>query len=76
MDIGEYSIGSVDVVLRDVFPNLVEVGERFRMEGIVTHRPERRRSLFSCSRLNASSPSIGLARPPLRSSKRLSFANT
>lgn len=68
LDVGEYPVGSVDVVLRDVVPNLVEVSERFGMERVAAHPAERRRSLFSRNRLKASSPSIGLTRPLLRSS--------
>jgi hypothetical protein len=54
--------------LRDVFPDLVEICERIRMESVAAHPPDRRRSLFSRSALNASSPSIGFTRPLLRSS--------
>jgi hypothetical protein len=68
MDVGEHPIGGIDVVLRDVFPNLVEIGERIRMKSVAAHPPDRRRSLFSRSVLNASSPSIGFTRPLLRSS--------
>ena len=68
MDVGEYPIGGINVVLRNVFPNLVEICERIRMEGVAAHPPDRRRSLFSRSFLNASSPSIGFTRPLLRSS--------
>ena len=68
MDVGENPVGGVDVVLRDVLPNLVEIRERIRMEGLAAHPPDRRRSLFSRSVLNASSPSIGLTRALLRSS--------
>ena len=39
-----------------------------RMERVAAHPPERRRTLFSRSRLNASSPSIAFTRPLLRSS--------
>ena len=59
MDVYENAVSSVDVVFRDVLPNLVEIGERIRMEGVADHPPDRRRSLFSRSFLNASSPSIG-----------------
>ena len=68
MDVGENPVGGIDVVFRDVFPNLVEICERIRMEGVAAHPPDRRRSLFSRSFLNASSPSIGFTRPLLRSS--------
>ena len=68
MDVGENPVGGIEVVFRDVFPNLVEIGERIRMEGAADHPPDRRRSLFSRSVLNASSPSIGFTRPLLRSS--------
>ena len=68
MDVGENQVGGIDVVFRDVFPNLVEICERIRMEGLAAHPPDRRRSLFSRSFLNASSPSIGFTRPLLRSS--------
>ncbi len=30
MDVGENPVGGIDVVFRDVFPNLVEIGERIR----------------------------------------------
>lgn len=53
MDVGENPVGVIDVVLRDVFPNLVEIGERIGMENVVAHPPDRRRSLFSRSFLNA-----------------------
>ena len=59
-------------VLRDVFPNLVEIGERIGMKSVAAHPPDRRRWLFSRSFLNASWPSIGFTRPLLRSSYRLS----
>ena len=39
MDVGENPVGGVDVVLRDVFPNLVEICERIRMEGVAAHPP-------------------------------------
>jgi hypothetical protein len=68
MDVGENPVGGIDVVFRDVFPNLVEICERIRMEGVAAHPPDRRRSLFSRSFLKASSASIGLTRPVLRSS--------
>jgi hypothetical protein len=68
MDVGEYTVGGIDVVLRDVFPNLVEICERIGMESVAAHPPDRRRSLFSRSFLNASSPSIGFTRPLLSSS--------
>jgi hypothetical protein len=45
-----------------------EIGERIRMENVAAHPPDRRRSLFSRSFLNASSPSIDFTRPFLRSS--------
>ena len=67
-DVRKNPVGGLDVVLRDVFPNLVEIGERIRMEGVAAHPPDRRRSLFSRSFLNASSPSIGFTRPLFRSS--------
>jgi len=68
MDIGENPVGGIDVVLRDVFPNLVKIRERIRMEDVPAHPSDRRCSLFSRSFLNASSPSIGFTRPLLRSS--------
>ena len=68
MDVGENPVGGIDVVFRDVLPNLVEIGERIRMEGVAAHPSDRRRSLFSRSFLNAPSPSIGFTRPLLRSS--------
>ena len=68
MDVGENPVGGINVVLRDVLPNLVEIGERTRMEGVAAHPPDRRRSLFPRSVLNASSPSICFTRPLLRSS--------
>ncbi len=49
MDVGENPVGGIDVVLCDVFPNLVEIRERIRMEGVAAHPPDRRRSLFSRS---------------------------
>ena len=52
MNLGDNSVGGIDVVLRDVFPNLVEICERIRMESVADHPPERRRSLFSRSFLN------------------------
>lgn len=33
-DVGDYAVGSVDVVFGDVFPDLVNVGERCGMEGL------------------------------------------
>jgi hypothetical protein len=56
MDVGESSVGGINVVLRDVFPSLVEMCERIGMgmEGVAAHPPDRRRSLFSRSVLNAS----------------------
>src|SRR5436190_6447905 len=72
MDVGENPVGGIDDVFRDVFPNLVEICESIRMEGVGGHPPDRRRSLFSRSFLNASSPSIGFTRLLLRSSYRLS----
>ena len=68
MDVGENPVGGIDVVLRDVFSDLVEICERIGMESVAAHPPERRRSLFSRSFLIASSPSIGLTRPLWRSS--------
>ena len=68
VDVCEYPVSSVDVVLRDVLPDLVEIGERIRMEGVAAYPLDRRRSLFSRRVLKASSPSIGLTRPVLRSS--------
>jgi hypothetical protein len=68
MDIGKNSVGGVDVVLRDVLPNLVDICERVRMEVVAAHPPDRRRSLFSRSFLNASSPPISFTPPLLRSS--------
>lgn len=68
MDVGENPVGGIDVVIRDVFPNLVEICERIRMEGVAAHPRDSRRSPFSRSFLNASSPSIGFTRPLLRSS--------
>jgi hypothetical protein len=68
VDIGENPVGGIDVVLRDVFPNLVQIAERVRMESVAAHPPDRRRLLFSRSFLKASSPSIGFTRPLLRSS--------
>jgi len=68
VDVGEYPISSIDVVVRDVLPNLVEICERIGMESVAAHPPNVRRSLFSRSVLNASSPSIGFTRPLLRSS--------
>jgi hypothetical protein len=68
VDIGENSVGGIDVVFRDLFPDLVEICERVRMEGVAAHPPDRRRSLFSRSLPKASSPSIGVTRPLLRSS--------
>src|SRR5215216_1498638 len=32
MDIGENSVGSINVVVRDVFPNLIEIAERIGMD--------------------------------------------
>ncbi len=32
VDVGEYPVSGVDIVLRDVFPNLVEIVQRIRME--------------------------------------------
>ncbi|MEX1127126.1 MAG: hypothetical protein WD227_05435 [Vicinamibacterales bacterium] len=32
MDVGENPVGGINVVLRDVFPDLTEIGERIRME--------------------------------------------
>ena len=68
MDVGEYPVGGVNVVFRDLLPDFVEIRERFRMESVAAHPAERRCSLLSRNRLNASSPSIGLTRPLLRSS--------
>jgi hypothetical protein len=34
VDVCENPVGSVDIVLRDVFPNLVEIGERIRMKSV------------------------------------------
>ncbi len=67
-DVVDYAVGSVDVVFGDVFLNLVNVGERFGMEGVTVHASERRCALFSRSRRNASSPSIGFTRSLFRSS--------
>jgi len=72
VDVGEYPVSGVDVIFREVVPNLVEIRDRIGMERVAAHPPARRRSLFSRSFLNASSPSIGCTRPVLRSSKRLS----
>ena len=33
MDVGENTVRGIDVVFQDVFLNLVEIGERIRMEG-------------------------------------------
>src|SRR5437899_807981 len=66
--VGEYAVSGVDVILRDVRPNLVELGERIGMKSVAAHPPDRRRSLFSRSFLKASSPSIGFTLPLLRSS--------
>jgi hypothetical protein len=68
VDVCEYAVSGVDVIWRNLFPNLVEIGERIRMEGVADHPPDLRRSLFSRSFVNASSPSIGFTRPLLRSS--------
>jgi hypothetical protein len=38
MDICKDAVGGVDVVLRDVLPNLVEIGERIRMESVALIR--------------------------------------
>ena len=46
--------------------------ERVRVEDVAAHSIDRWRSLFSRNRPKASSPSIGLTRPLLRSSYRLS----
>lgn len=62
------AVGSVDAVFSDVFSNLVDVREGFRVESVTAHAPERRCVLFSRSRWNASSPLIGFTRPLLRSS--------
>jgi hypothetical protein len=35
MDVGKNPVGGIDVVFRDVFPNLVEICERIRMKGLV-----------------------------------------
>ena len=75
MDVGEEPVGSLDVVFRDVFPNPLEVCECSRVERVAAHPPERRRSLFCRSRLNASSPSMGLTRPLLRSSYRFNLSH-
>ena len=68
MDVSKDSVGSVDVVLRDVSLDLLEICERIGMKRVAAHPSDRRRSLFSRSFLKASSPSIGLTRPFLRSS--------
>jgi hypothetical protein len=68
VDVCEDSVGSVNGVCGDVFPNLVEICERIGVESVGADPPERRRSLFSRNFLKARSPSIGLARPLLRSS--------
>jgi hypothetical protein len=68
MHVGKNPVGGIDVVFRDVLPDFVEIYERIWMEGVAAHPPDRRRSLFSRSFLKASSPSIGLTRPVLRSS--------
>ncbi len=60
MDVDEYPVSGVDIILRDVLPNLVEIRERSGMESVAAHPPDRRRSLFSRSFLKASSPSIGV----------------
>src|SRR6266508_1827396 len=71
MDVRDNPVGRIDVLVRDVLPNLVEIGERIGME---RSRSSARSptSLLSRSFLNASSPSIGFTRPLLRSSYRLS----
>src|SRR5260370_33078650 len=71
-DVRKNPVGGLDVVLRDVFPNLVEIGERIRMEGVPAHPPDRRRWLFWRSFLNASSPSPSFIRPLLSASYLLS----
>jgi len=64
-----HSVGSIQIVLRDVFPKLVKVPVRFGMENIAAHaRLLRRASLFSRRRANASSPSMGFTLPLLMSS--------
>ena len=68
MNVGENPVGGIDVILRDVLPNLVEVCKRIGMERVAAYPPDRRRSLFSRSFLKASSPSMGFTRPLLRSS--------
>ena len=68
MDVGEYPVSGVDVVSCYVLSDLVEICERIGMERVADHPPDRRRSLFSRSFPNASSPSIGFTRPLLRSS--------
>ncbi len=67
-DIGDDTVGGVYVAVRNVFPNFSDIGERFGMESVTAHAPERRCALFSRSLRNASSPSIGFTRPLLRSS--------
>ena len=59
VDVCEYPVSSINVVLRDVLANLVEICKRIGMEDVAAHPPDRRRSLFSRSFLKASSPSIG-----------------
>jgi hypothetical protein len=54
VDVCQYSVGSVEVVLRDVLTNFIETCERSGTESVAAHPPERRRWLFSRSFLNAS----------------------
>lgn len=49
-DLVDYPVRSVDVVLGDGFPSLVDVREGFRMESVTAQVSERLCSLFSRKR--------------------------
>ena len=68
MDVRENPVGGINVVLRDVFPNLVEIAERIRAGWYVGHRVGWRRSDIVCR--HGASP---LARAVARS---MSFRNS
>ena len=62
------SVGCVQVVSSDIFPDFVKIRDGVRVENKSAHEPARRSLLFCRSLAKASSPSTGFTRPLLRSS--------